>query len=294
MTALPHLYTGKVRDLYDAGDGHLLMVASDRVSAFDVVMQEPIPDKGRVLTGISAFWFERTEGIIANHVVSSDPADFPPGATELGDIAGRAMLVRSTEPVRMECIVRGFLFGSAWREYCVDRTVNGAAMPAGMVEAERLPEPIFTPSTKAEAGHDLPLTRAEGIDLVGRELYERLERDAIELYRAGVEYAAAQGIVLADTKLEFGLLDGEVVLIDELLTPDSSRYWPADAYRPGHTPPSFDKQYLREYLDTTGWDHTPPPPALPTAVIDGIRSRYVEAYERLTERSFSDWFGGSR
>lgn len=293
MTALPHLYTGKVRDLYDAGDGHLLMVASDRVSAFDVVMQEPIPDKGRVLTGISAFWFERTEGIIANHVVSSDPADFPPGATELGDIAGRAMLVRSTEPVRMECIVRGFLFGSAWREYCADRTVNGATMPAGMVEAERLPEPIFTPSTKAEAGHDLPLTRAGGIDLVGRELYERLERDAIELYRAGVEYAAAQGIVLADTKLEFGLLDGEVVLIDELLTPDSSRYWPADAYRPGHTPPSFDKQYLREYLDTTGWDHTPPPPALPTAVIDGIRSRYVEAYERLTERSFSDWFGGS-
>jgi phosphoribosylaminoimidazole-succinocarboxamide synthase len=294
VTPLPHLYTGKVRDLYDAGDGHLLMVASDRVSAFDVVMEEPIPDKGRVLTGISAFWFARTEDIIANHVVSSDPADFPPGAAELGDVAGRAMLVRATEPVRMECIVRGFLFGSAWREYCAGGTVNGAAMPGGMVEAERLPEPIFTPSTKAEAGHDLPLTRVEGIDLVGRDLYERLERDAIEVYRAGVEYAAAQGIVLADTKLEFGLLDGELVLIDELLTPDSSRYWPADAYQPGHTPPSFDKQYLREYLDTTGWDHTPPPPALPAAVVDGIRSRYVEAYERLTDRAFGDWFGGSR
>ncbi len=294
MTALPHLYTGKVRDLYDAGGGRLLMVASDRVSAFDVVMREPIPDKGRVLTGISAFWFEQTEGIIANHVISTDPADFPVGAAEIGDVAGRSMLVRATEPVRMECIVRGFLFGSAWREYLTDGTVNGAPMPKGMVEAERLAEPIFTPSTKAEAGHDLPLSRADGVDLVGRELYERLERDAIEIYRAGVEYAAAQGIMLADTKLEFGLLDGDVVLIDELLTPDSSRYWPSEAYEPGTTPPSFDKQYLREYLETTGWDQTPPPPALPAEVIDGIRSRYVDAYEMLTERSFSSWFGVSR
>lgn len=287
-TTLRHLYSGKVRDLYEVDDTHLMMVASDRLSAFDVIMAEPVPDKGRVLTAVSSFFFDRTTDLVANHVVAVDPAGFPGGSDPAW--AGRAMLVRRTEPVRMECIVRGYLFGGAWREYQSTGTVNGAALPSGMQEAEELPEPIFTPSTKAEAGHDEPLTRADGESLVGTERYAELESLALAIYRRAAEHAAGRGIILADTKFEFGALDGELVLIDEVCTPDSSRYWPADEWKPGAVPPSFDKQYVRDFLDGTGWDHTPPPPSLPEAVIAGTRARYIEAYERLTGLAFADWY----
>lgn len=287
-TTLPHLYSGKVRDLYDAGDDQMMMVASDRISAFDVVMAEPVPDKGRVLTALSAFFFELTRDLIANHVIAVDPNAFPAGSDPAW--AGRAMLVHRTTPVRMECIVRGYLFGGAWREYLEHGTVNGAVMPPGMHEAEVLPCPIFTPTTKAEAGHDEPLTRAQGEALVGAQRYAQLEVAALLIYARVAEYAAGRGIILADTKFEFGERDGELLLIDEVCTPDSSRYWPADAWKSGGTPPSYDKQFVRDFLDSTGWDHTPPPPALPDAVVAGTRARYIEAYERLTGRAFADWF----
>lgn len=288
---LPHEYTGKVRDLYDAGDDRLLMVASDRVSVFDVVLPDPIPDKGRVLTAISSFWFDLVADLLPNHVISVDPADFPAGARP--DADGRAMLVRRTTPVRMECIARGYLFGGAWVEYREQGTVQGRPMPAGMREAEPLPERLFTPTTKAESGHDLPMSDAEAIDAVGDDVFTRLRDAALAIYERGAAYAATRGIILADTKLEFGLTpDGEVLLIDEVLTPDSSRYWPAEDYEVGGSPPSFDKQYVRDYYLTLDWDRTAPAPPLPDAVIAGTRQRYVEAYERLTGQSFADWYGG--
>ena len=288
---LPHEYTGKVRDLYDAGDDRLLMVASDRVSVFDVVLPDDIPDKGRVLTAISAFWFDQVADLLPNHVISVDPADFPPGARP--DADGRAMLVRRTTPVRMECIARGYLFGGAWAEYQDRGTVQGRPMPAGMQEAERLPEPRFTPTTKAEVGHDLPMSDAEAVDVVGEDVFARLRDAALAIYARGAARAEARGILLADTKFEFGLTpDGELLLIDEVLTPDSSRYWPAEDYAVGGSPPSFDKQYVRDHYLTLDWDRTAPAPALPAAVIAGTRARYVEAYERLTGQSFADWYGG--
>lgn len=292
MIQLPHLYSGKVRDLYDAGDDRLLMVASDRVSVFDVVLPDPVPDKGRVLTAISAFWFERTADLLPNHVLSVDPADFPAAARP--DADGRGMLVRRTEPVRMECIARGYLFGGAWKEYREHGTVQGRRLPAGMREAEVLPEPVFTTTTKAEEGHDEPITDAEAVALVGADLFDRLRDVALAIYRRGAEHAAARGIILADTKFEFGLTDdGELLLIDEVLTPDSSRYWPADAYAPGGSPPSFDKQYVRDHYLAIGWDQQPPAPAVPPDVVAGTRARYVEAYERLTGLRFADWYGGA-
>jgi len=286
---LPKLRSGKVRDVYEIGHDRLLMVASDRISAFDVVLDEPIPDKGRVLTGLSTFWFERTSDIVPNHLISADPTDFPETAGP--DVAGRAMMVRAARPVLMECVVRGYLFGSAWSEYKKQGTVNGEALPPGMVNAERLPEPIFTPTTKAEEGHDLALTRDDAIALVGKDLYERLRDLSIAIYNYGTSVASARGILLADTKLEFGTVDGELILIDEVLTPDSSRFWPADEYEPGTAPPSFDKQYVRQFLLDEGWDGNPPPPSLPDKVVEGTRSRYIEAYEQLTEQSFDDWYG---
>lgn len=287
-TTLPHRYSGKVRDLYAVGDDQLMLVASDRLSAFDVVMAEPVPDKGRVLTAVSAFGFDLTADLVPNHVVTVDPARFPEGSDPAW--AGRAMLVVRTEPIRMECIVRGYLFGSAWREYEASGTVHGEALPAGLQEAEQLATPIFTPTTKADTGHDEPLTRAQGETLVGAARYAELERLALAVYERLAAHAQERGILLADTKLEFGERDGELLLIDEVGTPDSSRYWPADEWKPGIVPPSFDKQYVRDYLDSTGWDHTPPPPPLPAAVIAGTRARYIEAYERLTDRSFGDWY----
>ncbi len=289
LPALPHLYRGKVRDLYEVGHDRLLIVASDRISAFDVVIDEPIPDKGRVLTALSTFWFEATAHLAGNHLVSSDPTDFPETAGR--DVAGRSMLVRVTRPVRLECIVRGYLFGSAWSEYEANGTVNGVRLPAALHQAERLPEPMFTPTTKADEGHDVSLTRDEGVALVGLDRYRRMEQLSIALYRFGAEHSAARGVLLADTKFEFGEIDDELLLIDELMTPDSSRYWPADEYVIGTSPPSFDKQYVRDFLAASGWNRVPPAPHLPEAVVQGTRARYVEAYEAVTGRSFDEWYG---
>ncbi len=290
MIELPHLYSGKVRDLYDAGDDRLLMVASDRVSVFDVVLENPVPDKGRVLTAISAFWFEQMADLLANHVISVNPEDFPAQARP--DADGRAMLVRRTEPVRMECIARGYLFGGAWTEYLEHGTVQGSPMPAGMREAERLPAPMFTPTTKADAGHDLPMTDAQAVYLVGRETFERLKKAVLSIYERGARFAETRGIILADTKFEFGFTpDGDLLLIDEVLTPDSSRYWPVEEYAPGGSPPSFDKQFVRDHYLTLDWDRTAPAPAVPPDVIAGTRARYIEAYERLTGLLFDDWYG---
>jgi phosphoribosylaminoimidazole-succinocarboxamide synthase len=286
--ALPHLYTGKVRDLYEVGRDRLLIVATDRVSVFDVVLGDPVPDKGRVLTAISSFWFERTATLARNHLISCDPTDFPETAGP--EVAGRAMLVRATQPVRIECIARGYLFGGAWAEYTERGTVQGRRMPHGMREAEPLPEPLFTPTTKAEAGHDLPLDDADAVGLVGADVFDQIRDLTLRVYRFGAAHAASRGVILADTKLEFGVRDGELLVIDELLTPDSSRYWPADEYRVGGSPPSFDKQFVRDYYISIGWDRTPPAPRLPAAVVEGSRARYIEAYELLTGASFDEWW----
>lgn len=294
--SLPHRYSGKVRDLYDVDAERLLMVASDRVSVFDVVLADHIPDKGRVLTAISSFWFDRTAADFPNHVISVDPADFPPGVG--GEVSGRAMLVRTTEPIRLECIARGYLFGGAWAEYRERGTVGGRKMPTGMAEAEALPEPVFTPTTKAEVGHDLPLTDTEAVALVGEATFEWVKAATLGIYETGARYAETRGIILADTKLEWGRdpvdAGGELLLIDELLTPDSSRYWPAEDYEPGGSPSSFDKQYVRDYYLEIGWDQQPPAPHLSPAAIAGTRARYAEAYERLTSARLADWYGPDR
>lgn len=285
--ALPHVYTGKVRDLYDVDHDRILIVASDRISVFDVVLEDPVPDKGRALTALSTFWFEQTAHLAPNHLISSDPTDFP--ETAGSDVAGRAMLVRAAQPVRLECIGRGYLFGSAWSEYEARGTVYGRAMPPGLRQAERLPAPIFTATTKSETGHDQPLTDAAAADLVGDELFEQVRDITMRVYDFGAALARSRGLILADTKLEFGTIDREPVVIDEMLTSDSSRYWPADEYHVGTSPPSFDKQYARDYYLGTDWDRTAPAPPLPSDVIDGTRSRYVEAYELLTGSSFDEW-----
>jgi phosphoribosylaminoimidazole-succinocarboxamide synthase len=291
MITLPHLYSGKVRDLYEVGNDQLLLVASDRVSVFDVVLPALIRDKGRVLTAISSFWFDRVADLLPHHVISVDPADFPEAARP--DADGRAMLVRRTNPFSMECIARGYLFGSAWTEYREHGTVQGRTMPTGMREAEQLPEMLFTPTTKAESGHDLPMSDAEAIGAVGEETFARLKEVALAIYERGAAYSLERGTILADTKFEFGTTpDGDLLLIDEVMTPDSSRYWPAEDHEVGGSPPSFDKQYVRDYYLTLDWDRTPPAPPLPESVIAGTRQRYVEAYERLTGKSFADWYGG--
>jgi len=268
--------SGKVREVYDAGDS-LLMVASDRISIYDVIMPDLIPDKGRVLTGMSAFWFDRTSAIVPNHMVSIE--DVPE------EVRGRAMLVRRLEMYPIECVVRGYLSGSGWREYCETGSVCGVGLPEGLKESDRLPRPIFTPATKAEFGdHDENIDFDRAAEIVGdRALMDELMRISIELYEFGARHAAEKGIILADTKFEFGRHPGaEVVLGDEVLTPDSSRYWPADRYEPGHSQPSFDKQFVRDWADATGWDHSPPAPELPEEVVAQTRDRYLEAYERIT------------
>jgi phosphoribosylaminoimidazole-succinocarboxamide synthase len=292
VPALKHLGSGKVREIYEVDEERLLIVASDRISAFDVVMAEPIPDKGRVLTGVSLHWFELLD--TPHHLLSADPADVP-GLHE-GDAAelrGRMMLVHRAEVIPMECVVRGYLYGSSWKEYAAGGGPTTEHLPAGLEMAAALDEPIFTPATKAESGHDENLTEAEARALVGDELYEELRRRSLEIYGRGAAYAADRGIILADTKFEFGFVDGEITLIDEVLTPDSSRYWPADAWRPGAVMPSFDKQPVRDWLEASGWDKLPPPPALPDEVVADTRRRYVEAYELLTGRAFDDYLRGS-
>jgi len=290
---LPHRYSGKVRDIYDAGEGRLLLVTSDRMSAFDVVMTEPIPNKGRVLTAMSAFWFDHFADVVGNHLLSTEMADLPDGAQK-PELAGRVMLCREAEMLPIECIVRGYITGSAWKEYRTQGTMHGAAMPAGLLESSQLPEPVFTPSTKADEGHDVNIGFDEAVDLVGREMAERAREVSLALYSKGAAWASERGIIIADTKFELGVIDGELVVADEVLTPDSSRFWPADAWQPGSTPPSFDKQPVRDYLDGLDWDKQPPPPPLPPDVVDATSGRYIEGYERITGQRFADWPGADQ
>ena len=284
MNLAPPLFRrGKVREIYELQGGLLLMLATDRVSAFDVVMRESIPGKGAVLTALSAFWFRHTAALLPNHLVSDREQDLPDSARALAEAyPGQWLLVRRAERIDVECVVRGYLAGSGWAEYRRSGTVCGDPLPAGLVESQRLEQPIFTPTTKAEAGHDQPLSRASVRERVGPALAAQLEDASLKLYAAGAAHAAERGLILADTKFEFGLLDGELTLIDEALTPDSSRYWPADGYAPGRPQPSFDKQFLRDYLESTGWNKEPPPPPLPAEVIQGTAERYQEALRRLT------------
>ena len=280
---------GKVRDLYSVDDGRLLLVASDRISAFDVVLPTPIPDKGRVLTGLSRFWFAQTAGLVANHLLGTDvttlPAEFADAADEL---RGRSMICRRARVLPVECIVRGYLSGSGWKDYQRIGAVCGIPLPAGLRESDRLPEPLFTPSTKAEEGHDENISVDRMVELIGPDLTERVSRTARALYAFGAAHAESKGIILADTKFEFGIDDasGQLLLIDEVMTPDSSRFWDAAAYEPGRAQASYDKQFVRDYLETLAWDKTPPGPELPAEVVTGTRTRYVEAFERLTGSSF--------
>ena len=290
MLALTPFGSGKVRDIYKVDEQHLLIVASDRISAFDVVLGEPIPDKGRVLTGLSIHWFDVLEA--PHHLVSADPTDISAlDKVEQREISGRMMLVRKAEVIPMECVVRGYLYGSSWKEYQAGGGPTTEHLPAGLRLADQLPEPIFTPATKAESGHDENLTEAGARAFVGNDLYEELRRRSLELYQRGAQYASTRGVLLADTKFEFGMVEDEIILIDEVLTPDSSRYWPSDEWRPGNTVPSYDKQPVRDWLDTQDWDKSPPAPQLSVAIIDDTRRRYVQIYEQLTGKHFYDYPG---
>lgn len=291
LSGMNLLRSGKVRDIYEADGDRLLLVASDRVSTFDVVHPTPIPDKGRVLTGVSRFWFDHLSDVVANHLISTDTADFGEAAQAHADeLHGRTMLVHKVDIVPFECVVRGYLVGSGWKEYQQDGSVCGIALPDGLEEASKLPEPIFTPATKAEQGeHDENVTFEYMDERLDDGLAGRLRDLSIDLYRRGADLAAERGIILADTKFEFGIKDGEIVLADEVMTPDSSRYWPADEWMPGATPPSFDKQFVRDYATSTGWDKTPPAPELPDDIVSVTRDKYIEAYERITQQSFESW-----
>ncbi len=295
LADLPLIASGKVREMYalkdagGAGGDTLLMVASDRISTYDAVHPTPIPDKGKVLTGLSAFWFEKTGHIVANHLISAT-AGVPSSER------GRALVVRRLSMLPVECVVRGYITGSGWKDYQATGRVSGIELPAGLRESDRLPEPIFTPSTKADVGHDEAIDFDAAAALVGdRELMRRVADVAIELYSFAADHARANGVILADTKFEFGLDHSdpsrgpELVVGDEVLTPDSSRYWPADGYEPGRGQPSFDKQYVRDWASASGWDRTPPAPAIPDGVVAGTRARYVEAYERITGEPFAAW-----
>jgi phosphoribosylaminoimidazole-succinocarboxamide synthase len=301
-TTVAHLSSGKVRDLYTAGDAELLLVASDRVSTYDVVHPTPIPDKGRILTGVAAFWFDLLTDVTPHHLVAAEgPAvleGLDVGGADLDPawLAGRTMRCRRTEVVPFECVVRGHLAGSGWNDYRRSGAVCGLALPAGLREADALPEPLFTPATKAAHGaHDENVPFERMVAELGRPLADELRARSLAVFAAGAAHAASVGIILADTKLEFGLVDdgmggSELLLIDEVLTPDSSRYWPADRWAPGGPPPSFDKQFVRDHVSATGWDREPPAPALPDDIVIATRARYIEAFERLTGRSFAAWW----
>lgn len=294
MTSTPLLETslpgqtvrrGKVRDIYNFGD-RLLFIATDRMSAFDWVLPNGIPDKGRVLTQVSRVWFERLG--IPNHLLSLDPRDVPlPDGVDTDSLIGRSMVVKTTEVVPIECVVRGYLAGSGWKEYRDRQTVCDIPLPSGLVESSQLSEPIFTPATKAESGHDINIPFEEVVNRIGRELSERLRDLSLRIYAQAADYARTRGIILADTKFEFGQLGDEILLIDEVLTPDSSRFWPADDYEPGRSQRSFDKQFVRDWLETTDWDKNSPPPAMPEEIVEQTRAKYVEAYERLSQQKFA-------
>lgn len=286
MPETRHAGSGKVRELYEVGDDQLLLVASDRISAYDVVLAQPIPQKGKVLTGLSAYWLELTD--VPHHMISIAATDLPFVGEQ--DMAGRAMLCKRVEPILIEFVVRGYLAGSGWREYVSTGRVCGHGLPEGLEESTELPEPLLTPATKAVSGHDENITEARAAEIAGAEDYERARDYALRIYSHAARLGAERGVIIADTKFEFGVDGaGEVLLIDEVLTPDSSRFWPADSYRPGGSQPSFDKQYVRDWLDEQGWDHTPPPPDLPVEVVNAASQRYLEAYERLTGEPFAHW-----
>jgi phosphoribosylaminoimidazole-succinocarboxamide synthase len=277
--------SGKVRDVYEAGE-NLIIVASDRISAFDCILPTPIPDKGKVLTQLSLFWFEKTEGIVKNHLISSDAADFPEPLNKMPDWQGRASLVKRAEILPIECVARGYITGGGWKEYQALGSVSGVLLPEGLQESEQLPEPIFTPSTKAETGHDEPISFEETAKIVGLERAKQLRDLTLKLYKFAADYAREKGVIIADTKFEFGLVDGELILCDEILTPDSSRFWDVEKYAVGRSQDSFDKQYVRDYLETLDWDKTPPAPELPQEIATRTAQKYFEAYERLTGKSW--------
>ncbi|HVT78051.1 MAG TPA: phosphoribosylaminoimidazolesuccinocarboxamide synthase [Acidimicrobiales bacterium] len=287
------VYSGKVRDIYAVGDDKYLFIASDRLSVFDVVLNERVPDKGRVLTGMTHYWLNELADLAPSHMITCDPAEIAAAGApiEAGD-AGKAMLVRKAEMLSIECIVRGYITGSAWSEYKKSGTMNGTKLPAGIQESEKLPEPVFTPSTKAEIGdHDENISFEQAVNIVGKENAELARDLSVTAYVRASEQAAERGIILADTKFELGWIDGKLSFCDEVLTPDSSRFWPVDEWKPGITPPSFDKQPVRDLLAATGWNKEPPPPPISDEVVQQTRSRYIEAYEMITGLKFSDWYG---
>jgi phosphoribosylaminoimidazole-succinocarboxamide synthase len=285
LPGLPKVKSGKVREMFDLGEA-LLLVATDRISAFDCIMPNGIPRKGEVLTQISHFWFDQTERIVANHRLAK-PADPLPARLQpfAALIARRSMIVKKSAPLAIECVVRGYLAGSGWKEYQAQQTVCGIQLPAGLTESAELPEPVFTPATKAETGHDENISFAAAAKLVGADLAEQARDYSLRIYNFARDYARQRGIIIADTKFEFGLFEGRLILIDEVLTPDSSRFWPADHYAPGKGQPSFDKQFVRDYLETLAWDKTPPAPALPPGVVAQTQAKYLDAYQRLTGKA---------
>jgi len=284
LPSIPLLARGKVRDIYDLGE-RLLIVATDRISAFDVVMPNGIPDKGRVLTAMSLFWFDLTKDLVENHLITADASRYPAALLPYSDqLAGRSMFVERAEVAPIECVVRGYLAGSGWKEYRESGTVCGIALPAGLRESDKLPSPIFTPATKAESGHDINISPKKAMRMVGEDAYRQLERISLAVYQRAADYAWGRGIIIADTKFELGWHDGRLILVDEVLTPDSSRFWPLDDYQPGRSQKSFDKQPVRDYLDGLDWDKQPPAPQLPSEVVEGTRQRYLEALKRVAGR----------
>jgi phosphoribosylaminoimidazole-succinocarboxamide synthase len=282
-----HVGSGKVRELFEIDDGLLLLVATDRISAYDIVLPQDIPDKGKVLTALSHHWLKLTEDICPNHLVSIRASDLPD--VGMADLAGRSMLCNRADPIPLEFVVRGYLSGSGWKEFRTSGRVCGHSLPEGLLESSRLPHPILTPATKATTGHDENITESQAAEIAGSKVYETARSHALAIYERAAEMAAGRGVIIADTKFEFGMLGEEVILIDEVLTPDSSRFWPQDQFSPGRSQPSFDKQYVRDWLDSSGWDHSPPPPDLPEEVVAATSARYIDAYERITGRSFDTW-----
>jgi phosphoribosylaminoimidazole-succinocarboxamide synthase len=287
VLALPHVASGKVREIYEVDADHLLFVATDRVSAYDVILPTQIPDKGRVLTGVSLFFFDLLD--TPSHLVTTDLSALELTDADRDELAGRSMIVRRAEVLPMECVVRGYLYGSAWREYAAGGGPTTEHLPTGLRQADLLADPIFTPATKSSSGHDENMTEAEARRLVGDAGFEEARDRSLAIYRTAAAHAEANGVLLADTKFEFGYIEGKLTLVDEVLTPDSSRYWPADSWAPGGPAPSYDKQYVRDWLDASGWDHVPPAPNLPDDVVVGTRARYVEAFERITGQGFEDY-----
>jgi len=288
LPGIPKVGQGKVRELFEV-DGHLLMVATDRISAFDVILPNAIPHKGKVLTQLSAFWFERLEGMVDHHLVSVQVDEFPaPLQPFREELAGRSMLVRKCTPLPIECVVRGYLAGSGWAEYRQSETICGSRLPSGLVESAELPEPIFTPATKATNGHDENISFDRAAQIIGAELAEQVRDLSLRIYNRAREYALEKGIIICDTKFEFGMEGSRLLLIDEVLTPDSSRFWPADEFEPGKSQPSFDKQFIRDYLETLDWDKAPPGPELPSSIVEATSQRYLEAYRLLTGKNLAE------